>query len=113
MSNNTSEQIQPVSGAISAPTKFVIQAEYQGFPVVVECMGKADTLKNTIDRLVSIGATPPANRAPKAEAATASESAAPPKCHIHHVPMKPSRKPGNFFCPKKDGEDYCTETVKI
>ena len=112
MSNNTSEQIQPVSGAISAPTKFVIQAEYLGFPVVVECTGKADTLKNTIDRLVSIGATPPAQRTTAASAATASESSAPPKCRIHQVPMKPSRKPGNFFCPKKDGDDYCAETFK-
>ena len=64
MSNNTSEQIQPVSGAISAPTKFVIQAEYLGFPVVVECTGKADILKSTIDRLMSIGAPPPAQRRP-------------------------------------------------
>ena len=64
MSNNTSEQIQPITGANLAPTKFVIQAEYQGFPVVVECTGKADILKSTIDRLMSIGAPPPAQRRP-------------------------------------------------
>ncbi|NOT60337.1 MAG: hypothetical protein HOP19_08950 [Acidobacteria bacterium] len=113
MSNNTSEQIQPITGAIAAPTKFVIQAEYQGFPVVVECTGKADILKSTIDRLMSIGATPPAQRTTTASAATAGDSSAPPKCRIHHVPMKPSRKPGNFFCPKKDGQHYCAETVKV
>jgi hypothetical protein len=111
MSNNTSEQIQPVT----APTKFVIQAEYQGFPVVVECAGRADILKSTIDRLMSIGATPPAQRTATASATAGATIAddAPPVCPMHKAKMKPSRKPGTWYCPKKDGEDYCSHKVSI
>jgi hypothetical protein len=35
-----------------------------------------------------------------------------PQCRVHGSPMKPSRKPGSFFCSKKlaDGS-YCAEKV--
>lgn len=43
---------------------------------------------------------------------TSSTSAdTPPQCPIHHKPMKPSKKPGAWFCSAKVGEGYCTEKV--
>ena len=36
----------------------------------------------------------------------------PPRCPVHHRPMKPSKKPGAWFCSAKVGEgSYCTEKV--
>jgi hypothetical protein len=42
----------------------------------------------------------------------AAKFAGAPLCPIHKAPMKPSRKPGKFYCAKKaeDGE-YCRETA--
>jgi len=36
-----------------------------------------------------------------------------PTCRVHGAPMKPSRKPGSFYCSKKlaNGE-YCSEKVE-
>ncbi len=36
----------------------------------------------------------------------------PPRCPVHNKPMKPSKKPGAWFCSAKatDGS-YCTEKV--
>ncbi len=36
-----------------------------------------------------------------------------PVCPIHQRPMKPSRKPGSFYCSAKVGEDYCQERAKV
>lgn len=32
-----------------------------------------------------------------------------PNCPTHGTPMKESRKPGTYFCPKKVGEGYCDQ----
>jgi hypothetical protein len=109
MSNAASAQIQPAQlDAPAKPARFVINAEVEGFPVVVEVEGKADALKTMIDRLKAIGATPPT---PRPGAKTDARSGA-PVCPVHNSSMKPSRKPGKFYCAKKaeDGE-YCRETA--
>ncbi len=36
-----------------------------------------------------------------------------PVCRIHQRPMKPSRKPGSFYCSAKVGDDYCTEKARV
>ncbi len=36
-----------------------------------------------------------------------------PVCPVHQRPMKPSRKPGSFYCSAKVGEDYCQERAKV
>lgn len=106
---NNSEAIKPAP--IDAPTKparFIVAAEVEGFPVTVEVEGKADVLKAMIERLKVIGAVPPASR-PGAE--TESRSGA-PVCPIHNTPMKPSRKPGKFYCARKaDDGEYCREVA--
>jgi hypothetical protein len=34
-----------------------------------------------------------------------------PKCPIHHKPMKPSKKPGAWYCSARVGEGYCDQKV--
>src|SRR5678815_5378428 len=88
----------------SAPgAHFTINVSIDGFPVQVEVEGKADSLRAMIDRLKAIGAEPPQI----APSASAPKTGA-PLCPVHQVPMKPSRKPGKFYCARKaeDGE-YC------
>ncbi len=35
-----------------------------------------------------------------------------PICPVHQRPMKPSRKPGSFYCSAKVGDDYCQEKAR-
>lgn len=107
MSEATGQQIQSATVAVK-PARFTITAEIDGFPVVAEIEGKADSLRAVIDRLKAIGATPPAKTV--SASATATGKPAVPVCPIHKAPMKASRKPGSFFCPKRmDDGDYCPE----
>lgn len=104
MSNATSTQIQPAPVAAAKPARFIITAEVEGFPVTVEVEGKADCLKAMVERLKAIGPTPPASK-PMAKAGA-------PLCPVHNAPMKPSRKPGKFYCARKaDDGEYCRETA--
>ena len=34
-----------------------------------------------------------------------------PLCPVHHVPMKPSKKPGAYYCSKRVGGGYCDVTI--
>ncbi len=36
-----------------------------------------------------------------------------PVCPVHQRPMKPSRKPGSFYCSAKVGDDYCQEKARV
>ncbi len=36
-----------------------------------------------------------------------------PVCPVHQRPMKPSRRPGSFYCSAKVGDDYCQEKVRV
>jgi hypothetical protein len=93
----TIEKPQPES----KPARFKIAVELEGFPVEIEIEGKADSLKALIDRLKAIGATP---------GKPGSSNVSAPLCPVHHTPMKPSRKPGSFFCPKRDADgEYCDQ----
>ncbi len=42
-------------------------------------------------------------------ASTAPTADSPPICPIHNRPMKPSRKPGGWYCSAKVGDGYCQE----
>lgn len=104
--NPNSEAIKPVSDAATKPAHFTINAEVEGFPVVVEVEGKADALQQMIAKLKAIGAVPPASR-PGAK--TEGRSGA-PVCPVHSSPMKEGRR--GYFCPKKvGGGEYCRETA--
>jgi hypothetical protein len=85
--------------------KFTITAMVSGFPVEISGEGRAGDLKLIIDRLLSIGAQPPQIAPAQPEP---TKPAGVPTCPIHSAPMKPSQKPGAFFCPKKnDDGSYC------
>ena len=104
--NDGTLKVTPITAALpQAVAKFSITASIDGFPITVEVEGKADALRGMIDRLKAIGATPPVSGKTDQKQNT-------PTCPVHNTPMKPSRKPGKFYCARKaeDGE-YCRETA--
>jgi hypothetical protein len=83
--------------------KFIVGATQDGFPVQVEVEGKASDLRALVDRLKVIGAQPPVAQAVQGEPTKKTA----PICPDHATPMKASRKPGAFFCPRRtDDGDY-------
>ena len=103
MSTANNETIH--AAQIAKPAHFTISVELDGFPVTVEADGKAENLRAIVDRLKAIGAVPPAKAAP-----ASAKPAGIPVCPVHNAPMKASRKPGSYFCPKRtDDGDYCPE----
>lgn len=90
-----------------AQAKFTITATLDGFPIVIEGEGRAGDLKVIIDRLKAIGAEPPAAQASTSVAGEPTKKTA-PICPDHGTPMKASRKPGTYFCPRRtDDGDFC------
>jgi len=109
MTNTNPSNVTPIESKQPAPAtaKFTIAANVDGFAVSIEVEGKADNLRAMIDRLKAIGAEPPAAPAPTTTAPTKKTA---PICPTHGTPMKASRKPGSFFCPRRtDDGDYCQE----
>ncbi len=43
--------------------------------------------------------------------AAQASSGEPPVCPTHQKPMKPSKKPGAWFCSAKVGDGYCDQKV--
>jgi len=104
----TTSNVTPIESKQPSPAgaKFIIAASIDGFPVSVEVEGKADTLRAMIDRLKAIGAQPPVAQASTAQIEPTKKIA--PICPDHGTPMKASRKPGAYFCPRRtDDGDYC------
>src|SRR5262249_9006840 len=101
--------VTPIESKQPTPAaRFTVTATIDGFPVQVEVEGKADSLRAMIDRLKAIGATPPA--ATPAPPTTEPTKKTAPICPRHSTPMKASRKPGSFFCPRRtDSGDFCPE----
>jgi hypothetical protein len=102
MTNGTSN-VTAIESKQPQPTcKFSITCTLEGFPVQIEGEGRAGDLKIIVDRLKAIGACPPQ----AAPAETAKKAA--PLCPAHGTPMKASRKPGSYFCPRQaDDGGYC------
>jgi hypothetical protein len=108
MTNTNPSNVTPIESKQPAtPAKFIVGAVLEGFPVQVEVEGKASDLRALVDRLKAIGAEPPQVSTP-AQSEPTKKSA--PLCPVHRTPMKASRKPGSFFCPRQtDDGDYCPE----
>src|SRR5262249_39756644 len=98
--------VTPIGSKQPTPqTKFTIQATLDGFPIVLEGEGRAGDLRLIIDRLTSIGPGPP-----RARHTRERMRRPPPICPTHSPPMKASRKPGSFFCPRRTDEgSFCPE----
>lgn len=104
MSTATSENLTPAPVATRHP-HFSISFELDGFPVIGEVECKADHLGQIVARLKAMGATPQ-----QKVTVAAAKSAGAPVCPVHGSPMKASRKPGSYFCPKRtDDGGYCPE----
>lgn len=97
--NTNPSNVVNITDKQPAPTdaKFTITVSIDGFPVTVEVEGKADSLRAMIDRLKAIGAEPPQSSTPAPEPA----KKAAPVCPVHRTPMKASKKPGSWFCPRQ------------
>jgi hypothetical protein len=107
--NNAASNVTPIESKQPAPAgaRFTITASIDGFPVSIEVEGKADVLRAMIDRLKAIGAEPPAPQNLQTSEPTKKSA---PFCPVHRAPMKASRKPGSFFCPRQtDDGGYCNE----
>src|SRR5262245_6473627 len=73
-----------------------------GFPVTTQLETSA-SIQDVITRLRAIGAQPPQAQAPEPP-----KPAGIPTCPVHNSTMKPSQKPGAYFCPKKNEDgSYC------
>jgi hypothetical protein len=106
--SETNSNVIPMPAAQSAGAKFTITAILEGFPVTIELEGKAEALKGIIERLRAIGAQPPQANGKL----SATNTDVPPRCNLHNRPMKPSKKPGGWFCPAKLGDgSYCSEKI--
>jgi len=108
--NEATLKVTPIeSKQPTAPAKFIVGVVLEGFPIQVEVEGKASDLRALVDRLKAIGAEPPqSSRAATIEPTKKSA----PVCPVHNTPMKPSRKPGHFYCAKRaDDGEYCRETA--
>jgi hypothetical protein len=101
---NTISNVTPISDKQPAPAcRFTIQATLRGFPITIEGEGRAGDLKLIVERLLATGAEPPQVAKPEP-----TKTAGVPVCPDHNTPMKPSRKPGAFFCPRRtDDGDFC------
>ena len=107
--NDGTLKVTPITSAQpQAVAKFSITASIDGFPITVEVEGKADALRGMIDRLKAIGAQPPQVQTPAQASAPGPTKKAAPLCPDHGTPMKASRKPGTWFCPRQaDDGGYC------
>jgi hypothetical protein len=104
----TNSNVTPITDKQPAPScRFIITALLSGFPVTLEGEGRAGDLKLIIDRLKAIGAEPPVAQASMLAKSEPTRKAA-PVCPDHGTPMKASRKPGAYFCPRRtDDGDFC------
>jgi len=103
---NGTLNVAPIESKQPAPAcRFTIQATLRGFPITIEGEGRVADLKIIIDRLLDSGAEPPAAKPSTPE----PTKKAAPVCPDHGAPMKASRKPGAYFCPRQaeNGSGYC------
>ena len=86
--------------------RFVVNATIDGHSAPLSIEGSSINEIRRAVRLLDtngmLASTPPAQ----------PSTDEPPRCPVHHRPMKPSKKPGAWFCSAKVGEgSYCTEKV--
>ena len=67
-----------------------------------------DHYNATIGKLIAAGWQPLKAGARAAQGGEQAASGA-PTCRVHNVAMKPSKHGGGFYCPRKEGENWCKE----
>src|SRR5437867_2328121 len=91
-------KVTPIESKQPQPqATFSITCTLDGFPIVIEVQGNADSLRAMIGRLKAIGAQPPT---------AGSNSALPPTDDAPVCEFHGKMKRGNYgwFCPKKMGD---------
>ena len=64
-----------------------------------------------IEQLIKRGWKLLANGAARATE-SAPQAGGAPVCRVHNVAMKPSKHGGGFYCPRKEGENWCKEKAQ-
>jgi hypothetical protein len=104
--NEATLKVTPITDKQPQPAcRFSITATLDGFPIEIQGEGRPGDLRTIVDRLKAISATPP-QRSQAVTAEPTKKTA--PLCPDHGTPMKASRKPGTWFCPRQtdDGGYY-------
>lgn len=101
--NPQSNNVTPIDSKQTAPpAEFEFDFVFDGFQVKAKVVGNLAQLRAMTAKLKAEGATPVQTPAQP------EKSAGVPTCPVHNTTMKPSQKPGTFFCPKKnDDGSYC------
>ena len=101
--------VTPITDKQPQPAcKFEINAIIDGFPVAISGEGKASDLKLIVDKLKSIGATPPANLATQVAKSSAAETECP-----DHGRAKPSKFGGLYCTASLPSGGHCKWTSKV
>ncbi len=87
----------------SVTYRFTVQATIDGHSAPLSIEG---TSINEIRRAVRLLDT---NGMLAAQPTPISPTDEPPRCPVHNRPMKPSKKPGAWFCSAKVGDGYCDQ----
>ena len=84
--------------------RFVINATIDGHTAPLSIEGASlNEIRRAVRLLASNGML-----AAKNQSQAATE---PPQCPVHHKPMKPSKKPGTWFCSARVDDGYCDQKV--
>ncbi len=98
------EHDQPQFAPLDADITFTVQAEIMGIRGPLEIRAQRVSSIQRVLRLLKQNNV----LIEQPEARTSDE---PPTCPVHHKAMKPSKKPGAWYCSAKVGEGYCDQKV--
>jgi hypothetical protein len=99
------EQEQPQFAPLDAEITFTVQAEILGIRGPLEIRAQRVSSIQRVLRLLKQNHV-------LAEQPIPSTSDEPPNCTVHNRPMKPSKKPGAWYCSARVGEGYCDQKVR-
>jgi hypothetical protein len=95
---------QPQFAPLDADITFTVQAEILGIRGPLEIRAQRVSSIQRVLRLLKQNNV-------LIEHAQAPTSDEPPTCPVHHKSMKPSKKPGAWYCSARVGEGYCDQKV--
>jgi hypothetical protein len=94
----------PNFAPLDAEITFTVQAEILGIRGPLEIRAQRVSSIQRVLRLLKQNNV----LVEQAQAPTSDET---PTCPVHNRPMKPSKKPGAWYCSARVGEGYCDQKV--
>ncbi len=87
--------------------KYSFKAHVQAHGFAGDLIISSSTVNDLVKsiKLLEHAGITPTTAAPHATGST-------PVCPVHQRPMKPSRRPGSFYCSAKVGDNYCQEKAR-